>query len=78
MKLNLIEVANAVATLVLVAVLAWAKLRERRIRRENDLPDNPTSCTDHEKRLRTIEGAIAKINTNIALIRFKLGMGEDE
>lgn len=80
MKFNLIEIANALATLVLVTVLAWAKLRERKLRRDNGLPDNPTSCKDHEDRLRAIEGKLGKIDTAIAIIKVKLGIptAEDE
>ena len=78
LKLNLIEVANALATLILVAVLAWAKIRERKLRRDLNLPDNPTSCNDHEKRLREIESKLGKINTAIAVIKVKLGIPAPE
>jgi hypothetical protein len=58
---------------------AWGyiKLRDRRIRAEVGLEANPKSCEDHEKRLREIEKTLAKVNTNIVLIKYKLGMPED-
>jgi hypothetical protein len=85
MKLNLFEIVNALATLILAFLLAWDRrktkreeARERRLRLAAGLSDNPTSCTDHENRLREIEGKLGKINTNLALIKYKLGMPEDE
>ncbi len=74
MKLNIVEVANALATLVLVAVLAWAKLRERKLSRDKGLLDNPERCRDHEDRLRDIEEGIGDIKGDIKAIKTKLEM----
>jgi hypothetical protein len=55
MKLSPVEIINALATLVLVALLAWAKYREKKMTRDSGLSDNPERCTEHEMRLGNIE-----------------------
>ena len=60
-KLSLVEIANALATLVLVAILAWAKVRERKLSRERGLLENPERCADHEDRLRAIEKVMIRV-----------------
>jgi hypothetical protein len=59
---------------------AWGyiRLRDKRMRAELGIHGNPTSCKDHEDRLRNMENHLAKIDTNIAIIKFKLGLPEDD
>jgi hypothetical protein len=67
-KLNLIEVCNALATLILVAVLAWAKVRERRMTRAAGLSNNPERCEQHSIKIALIEQRLDRIERDIAEI----------
>ena len=62
MRFSLVEIANALVTLVLIAVIAWAKYREKKISAEAELADNPERCKDHETRLRAIEGIVTRLD----------------
>lgn len=67
-KLSLVEIANAFATLVLVAILAWAKVKEKRLSRERGLMENPDRCADHEDRLRAIEKVVIQLDGKVGRI----------
>ena len=43
--------------------------REKKMREELGIPDNPTSCKDHEVRLRALETTCADIKTDVAVIK---------
>lgn len=83
-----VELLTLLGKIVLAAITlfgsalgyAWGyiKLRDKRMRASAGLPENPTSCKDHEDRLRKMEEKLAKVHTNIVLIKYKLGMPEDE
>jgi len=64
MKLSPVEIINALATLVLVALLAWAKYKEKKMTREHGLSDNPERCTEHEQRLANIEKKLDELEDN--------------
>ncbi len=73
-RLNFIEIANALATLVLMGLVVWAKVREKRLTKSYDLDDNPDRCKDHEDRLRSIEKTLGDIKGDIKVIRSKVGL----
>lgn len=62
MKFSLIEIANALITLILVAIIAWAKYREKKLSAEHELADNPERCKDHETRLRAVEVIVTRLD----------------
>lgn len=49
---------------------AWGyiKLRDKRIRSEAGLGDNPSSCKDHEDRLRKIETVATRLDEKVSRI----------
>ena len=61
MKFSLIEIANALITLILVAFIAWAKYREKKLSADAELAANPERCKDHETRLRSIEVVVIRL-----------------
>jgi hypothetical protein len=67
-KLNLVEICNALATLVLVAILAWAKVRERRLTKAAGLSNNPERCEQHSIKIAVIEERLDRIERDIAEI----------
>jgi ABC-type xylose transport system permease subunit len=68
MNLNLIEVCNAIATLVLVAILAWAKVRERRMTKAAGLENNPERCEIHSVKIAVIIERLDRIDRDITEI----------
>lgn len=58
LKINVVEIANALAVIILAAFIAWTKYKERKLSKDNDLLANPERCKDHETRLRRIEEII--------------------
>lgn len=66
------EIANAIATLILVAVLAWAKIKERKLARAAGLLANPERCEQHQTRLAVIEERLDTIEEDIKEIKGKL------
>jgi hypothetical protein len=72
MKLSLVEIANALATLVLVAVLAWVKYREKRLTKAAGLSGNPERCEQHSIKLAVIDGRLARVERDIEEIKGKL------
>jgi hypothetical protein len=72
MKLSLVEIANALATLVLVALLAWAKLRERRMTKAAGLSNNPERCEIHQTKIAVIEQRLKRIERDIEEIKGRL------
>lgn len=78
---SLIKVAEIVGIVLGAAAFAlvtYWKMKDKALTKERGLMDNPERCKDHEDRLRAIEGRLATISTNIVLIKFKLGMPEDD
>ena len=72
MKLGLVEIANALATLILVAVLAWVKYREKRLTKAAGLSGNPERCEQHSIKLAVIEGRLERIERDIEDIKGRL------
>jgi hypothetical protein len=79
MKLNLVEIINAIATLILVAVIAYFKYKswkgekkEAEAQELHGLDANPERCKDHEARLRGLEKDLAITNTTSALMAAKM------
>jgi len=80
MQVNLSTI-NFLVMFILAAFIAWSKWqeyktkkRDRQMRLENNIPENPTSCKDHEERLRAIEKELGIIAGDIKAIKVKLGM----
>jgi uncharacterized protein YaeQ len=69
MKLSLVEIANALATLVLVAILAWIKYREKRLTRAAGLGSNPERCEKHENSINEINMKLVGIGRDIQNMR---------
>ena len=72
MKFGLVEIANALATLILVAVLAWVKYREKRLTKAAGLSGNPERCEQHSIKLAVIEGRLERIERDIEEIKGRL------
>jgi uncharacterized protein YaeQ len=72
MKLSLVEIANAIATLVLVVILAWVKYREKRLTKAAGLSNNPERCEQHSIKIAVIEGRLERIEKDIEEIKGKL------
>ena len=66
MKVNLIEILNALVTLMLASFIAWAKYKDKKLSAEAELADNPERCKDHETRLRVIEGIVTRLDERTA------------
>lgn len=74
MKLNWFEIVNALAVLILSVVLAWGKVREKRLSREMNLEDNPKRCDRHEKTLDELNHRIGNIEGDVKAIKVKIGL----
>jgi len=70
-KLNM-EIINAIATLIVVAVIAWAKVKERKLAKAAGLLANPERCEQHQTRLAVIEERLDTIEEDIKEIKEKL------
>jgi hypothetical protein len=72
MKLSLVEIANALATLVLVAILSWVKYREKRFTKAAGLSGNPERCEQHSTKLALMEQRLGRIERDIEEIKGRL------
>ena len=71
-KFSLMEIANALATLVLVVILAWVKYREKKLTKAAGLIDNPERCEQHQTKIAVIEERLDHIEDDIKEIKGKL------
>jgi len=51
-----------------VAILAWAKVRERRLTKAAGLSNNPERCEQHSIKIAVIEERLDRIERDIAEI----------
>lgn len=63
-ELSTIEIINSLAVLILAALIAWARYRERKLTDKYKLGPNPERCARHEERLNQIEGDVREIRND--------------
>ncbi|MFA5542765.1 MAG: hypothetical protein WDA47_03265 [Bacilli bacterium] len=54
-KINLVELINGLAVIILAALIAWSRWRERRLEKRFGLKNNPERCAANEQRLKGLE-----------------------
>jgi len=72
--IDLKTILPIVFTTVVAMFVGYKEWRDRSIRKVLGLASNPTSCADHELRLRAIEGKLGEITGHIMAIKVKIGL----
>ena len=65
MLLKIAEIAGTVLGTIAFGLLSYWKLRDKRMRRELQISDNPTLCGDHAKRIAEIGRDVENIKEDI-------------
>jgi len=63
-KINLVELINGLAVIILAALIAWSRWRERRLEKRFGLKNNPERCASNEQRLKTLEEKYFQLEKN--------------
>jgi len=72
MKLNLMEIINALAVLIVAAVIAWSKYREKKLTKEAGLLGNPQRCEDHALAIKEINDKLGQHGEKLATLETKV------
>lgn len=75
--LNLEQILPIIFTTIVAVFVGYKEWRDRHKRAALGLADNPTSCKDHEDRLRRIETDMGEIKGDIKLIKVKINLPLD-
>jgi hypothetical protein len=71
------DIAAAVISVGVGIYVGVGKWKESRARKRAGVAKNPTSCKDHESRLRVIESMIGDIRGDIKAIKVQIGLPMD-
>lgn len=63
--ISAVEMINSIAVLILAALIAWARLKEKKLAEKYKLKPNPERCAVNEGRIKNLEVDVGEIKAGL-------------